>query len=212
MICTFGDTTDVMWWRELQLPTRAIVGLDGRIKAEPPDAISQAGDDAYAEIAGKTVKQAQKIVVEQLARVGRARRRAAPDHAPGEVLRARRPSARDRRRRASGTSATAAATPNCAPRSRSAAGELHWIPPYMRARYEAWIEGLNGDWLVSRQRFFGVPFPVWYRLDADGNVDYDDPILAPEESLPVDPSTDVPAGLHRRSSGASRTASSAIPT
>src|SRR6185295_9281076 len=59
MICTFGDTTDVTWWRELNLPTRAIVGIDGRIKAEPPDALGEVGRTAYAEIAGKTVKQAQ---------------------------------------------------------------------------------------------------------------------------------------------------------
>ncbi len=72
----------------------------------------------------------------------------------------------------------------------------------MRARYEAWIEGLNGDWLISRQRYFGVPFPVWYRLDADGNVMYDDPLLAPEDSLPVDPSTDCPPGYTESQRGA----------
>ena len=55
--------------------------------------------------------------------------------------------------------------------------------------------GLNGDWLISRQRFFGVPIPVWYRVDDDGEVDYDAPILAAETTLPVDPSTDVPPGF-----------------
>jgi valyl-tRNA synthetase len=65
----------------------------------------------------------------------------------------------------------------------------------MRARYESWIEGLNGDWLISRQRFFGVPFPVWYRLDANGDVLHDELLLSPEESLPVDPSTDCPPGF-----------------
>jgi valyl-tRNA synthetase len=51
---------------------------------------------------------------------------------------------------------------------------LHWVPGYMRHRFTNWVEGLNGDWLVSRQRFFGVPFPVWYRLDDAGLPVYDD--------------------------------------
>src|SRR5439155_4311479 len=72
--------------------------------------------------------------------------------------------------------------------------ELRWHPPYMQARFENWTNGLNGDWCVSRQRFFGVPFPVWYPLDADGRVDYGRPMAARDEQVPVDPSTDVPPG------------------
>jgi valyl-tRNA synthetase len=72
--------------------------------------------------------------------------------------------------------------------------DLHWHPEYMRARYESWVEGLNGDWLVSRQRFFGVPIPVWYPLDEGGEPDYDRPFVAAEDALPVDPASDVPAG------------------
>ena len=166
MICTFGDTTDVMWWRELQLPTRAIIGIDGRIKAEPPDARRRRGQ---RRVRGDR-RQEREAGAEDRRRAaaggGRARRRAAPDHAPGEVLRAGRPSARDRHVAPVVLSATAAATPSCAPSSSSSGRELDWHPAYMRARYETWIEGLNSDWLVSRQRYFGVPFPVWYRLDA----------------------------------------------
>lgn len=72
--------------------------------------------------------------------------------------------------------------------------ELEWHPPYMRARFEDWVNGLTGDWCVSRQRFFGVPFPVWYPIDSSGAILYDQPIAASEDQLPVDPSTDVPDG------------------
>src|SRR5438874_5369606 len=68
MICTFGDTTDVVWWRELGLPVRSIVGRDGRIVGTPPDGVPD--DDTWGQIVGKTVKQAQKIVVEQLTASG----------------------------------------------------------------------------------------------------------------------------------------------
>ena len=81
----------------------------------------------------------------------------------------------------------------------------------MRARFEDWVNGLTGDWCVSRQRFFGVPFPIWYPLDAEGNVLHGEPIARGEEQLPVDPSTDVPTGYDRASAG-SRAASRATPT
>ena len=79
--------------------------------------------------------------------------------------------------------------------------ELTWVPPYMQSRFTNWIEGLNGDWLVSRQRFFGIPFPVWYRLDADGEPDHDDPILASEDELPVDPAAEAPPGFDESQRG-----------
>ena len=72
--------------------------------------------------------------------------------------------------------------------------ELRWHPAHMRSRYESWVEGLNSDWLISRQRYFGVPFPLWYPLDADGEVDYDHPLVPDESRLPIDPTTDVPDG------------------
>src|SRR4029079_10430509 len=68
--------------------------------------------------------------------------------------------------------------------------KLHWHPPTMRVRYDTWLDGLNSDWLVSRQRYFGVPFPLWYRVDADGGCAYDDPLIASDDALPVYPATD----------------------
>src|SRR5207245_7541746 len=75
--------------------------------------------------------------------------------------------------------------------------ELRWHPAYMQARYESWVGGLNSDWPISRQRFFGVPFPVWYRLDAAGQPDYSQPLVPGEDRLPVDPTTDVPDGYDK---------------
>jgi len=71
----------------------------------------------------------------------------------------------------------------------------------MRSRYDSWVEGLNGDWLISRQRFFGVPFPIWYRVGADGSPDYDLPLVPAEADLPVDPQSEAPAGFEESQRG-----------
>ncbi len=191
MICTFGDLNDVTWWRELQLPTRAIVGWDGRLLPDPPADVP-AGP--YAELAGKTVFSAQQRMVELLRESGDLEGEPTSithpvkfyekGERPLEIVTTRQWYIRNGGRDAELRDALVA-------RGR----EIQWVPAHMQHRYENWVEGLNGDWLVSRQRFFGVPFPVWYRLDEAGEPDYSEPILAPEESLPVDPSSDVPAGF-----------------
>ncbi|TFV91290.1 valine--tRNA ligase [Blastococcus sp. CT_GayMR16] len=191
MICTFGDLNDVTWWRELQLPTRPIVGWDGRILADPPADVPA---QPYTELAGKTMFSAQARIVELLRESGNLDGEPRPithpvkffekGERPLEIVTTRQWYIRNGGRDADLRDALIA-------RGR----EIQWVPEHMRHRYENWVEGLNGDWLISRQRFFGVPFPVWYRLDTEGEPDYTDPILAPEASLPVDPSSDVPEGL-----------------
>ena len=191
MICTFGDVTDVTWWRELDLPVRSIVGRDGRIQATPPAGVP--ANEAWGEVAGKTVKQAQKRIVELLREsgdlVGEPRAISHPvkfyerGDRPLEIVTSRQWYIRNGGR-------DDALRDALVQRGK----ELQWHPPYMRARYENWVGGLNGDWLISRQRWFGVPFPVWYPVGDDGSVDYDKPLVPDESRLPVDPSSDVPDG------------------
>lgn len=194
MICTFGDVTDIIWWRELDLPNRTILGPDGRILPDAPDALeTDAAKAAYAEIAGLTVFSAKKRMAELLTDSGELLEVSKPFSHPVkfyekgdralEIVSTRqwylRNGARD-----------AAFREKLLELGRG----MDWHPDFMRVRFENWTNGLTGDWLVSRQRFFGVPIPVWYALDAHGERDYDRVITPELATLPVDPTTDVPPG------------------
>jgi len=199
MICTFGDTTDVVWWRELDLPTRSIITRTGRIAESPPVGVPDG--EAWRALAGKTVKQAQRAIVELLAAsgemIGEPKLITHPvkfyekGDRPLEIVTSRqwfiRNGGRDEALRQ---------------RLLERATELDWHPPYMKVRYDDWVNGLNGDWLVSRQRFFGVSVPVWYPLRPDGTPDHSTPLVPDEARLPIDPTTDVPEGYTEDQRGA----------
>jgi valyl-tRNA synthetase len=202
MVCTFGDLTDVMWWRELALPVRSILGTDGRLVEVPWGAPGWESEDLerarenYSELSGRTINQARKRIVELLQAEGdlvgepqpvlRAVKFFEKGERPVEIVTSRQWFIR-----------TLAHRDALIERGR----ELRWHPAYMRARFEDWVAGLNGDWCVSRQRFFGVPFPLWYPLDESGRVEHERPLAAQADALPVDPSTDVPEGYEQSQRG-----------
>ncbi len=195
MICTFGDVTDVVWWRELKLETRPILGFDGRILQEGPAAVlAGPGNALYEELIGKTVFSAKERIVEALKEsgdlVGDPRPITHPvkffekGDKPLEIVSTRQWYIKN------GGSDQALSK-----RLIDLGKEMNFHPSFMRVRLEDWINGLNGDWLISRQRFFGVPIPVWYQLDESGNPNYESPILPSDQALPIDPSSDVPSGF-----------------
>jgi valyl-tRNA synthetase len=195
MVCTFGDTTDVVWWRELGLAMRVVLGRDGRLLPvvwgspgwESEDPLG--AQTAWEELVGLTVKRAREAIVGLLAGsgdlVGEARAIRHPvkfyekGDRPLEVVASRQWFIRTLAHR----------------EALLARGEeLAWHPAFMGTRYRIWVEGLNGDWNISRQRYFGVPFPLWYPVGPGGAPDWSVPIAADESALPVDPSTEVPPG------------------
>jgi valyl-tRNA synthetase len=195
MICTFGDVTDVVWWRELKLPTRALIGRDGRMlpasfgdEGWPCRDVKNAFAN-YAALEGRTVNQARSATVEQLTASGALIGEIRPiTHAvkfyekgerPLEIVTSRQWFVRTLDQRSE---------------LLERGDQLTWHPDFMKHRYRSWVEGLNTDWNISRQRFFGVPFPAWYPIDDSGEILFDSPIVAELTALPVDPSSDAAPG------------------
>jgi valyl-tRNA synthetase len=196
MVCTFGDQTDVIWWREQKLPMRQIIGRDGRLqmiefgKENFPSTQVALANENYAKIVGKNTKQAQKLTVEMLQAAGVLVNPPKPiQHAvkfyekgdrPVEILTTRQWFVKlvDKKEK-----------------MIEFGSKIKWHPEYMEARFKNWTENLSIDWCVSRQRFFGVSIPVWYPLDAHGRIVHDQPIVPKREQLPIDPMSDVPVGF-----------------
>jgi valyl-tRNA synthetase len=201
MCCTFGDLTDVQWWRELRLPVRTVIGRDGRLHRDAPEWLTgEAATTAYAELAGKTTFSAREAMVGLLRDSGDLEGEPKPTQRmanfyekgdkPLEIVSTLQWYIRNGGRDDDLRSALV-----------ERGNQVNWMPPYMHHRYTNWVEGLNGDWLISRQRFFGVPFPVWYPLDDEGQPLHDQPIPADEALLPVDPSQAVPPGYDESQRG-----------
>lgn len=207
MCCTFGDVTDVQWWRELGLPMRVILDKAGRIIRGVPEWITdEAGRELYQSIEGMTTFSARKQVVEALQANGELQGEPTPTNRmtsffekgdkPLEIVASRQWYIRNGGREFTRTHPQTGqpARQNLSAELLERGQQLAFYPDFMRVRYNNWVEGLNSDWLISRQRFFGVPLPLWYEIDAEGQVDYSKVLTPSEEQLPVDPTVDVPPG------------------
>jgi len=194
MCCTFGDVTDIQWWRTHKLPLRMVIDQAGKMRGDLPigeadDWPSLDPDSARATIealAGLKAEKAKAAILERLQERGLVR----AQHKTNQII----PVAER-----SGHPLEIIVTPQWFIRTLDfkqaileKGREIRWRPEYMRQRFESWVEGLKWDWSISRQRHFGVPIPVWYskRPGEEGRV------ITPEpDQLPIDPTTDVPAGF-----------------
>jgi valyl-tRNA synthetase len=195
MCCTFGDITDIEWWKKHHLPTRVIIDKRGRLynmeqlgNNDWPSLCKEEAQQVVAEINGLKVKEARGKMLELLAAAALLREQTEIKHS---VKCAER----------SGAPLEIIVSPqwfikvlDIKDRLLERSSECNWHPSYMKIRLDNWINGLNWDWCISRQRFFGVPFPAWYskRPGEEGKI-----LLAHPADLPVDPLVDLPRGYSK---------------
>lgn len=169
MCCTFGDQTDIEWWKKYNLPLKYIFTDDGRIM------------DSVPNYGGLKIKEARKQIVDDLQVGGYIVKIEELEH---EV--------QTHERCGSEVEYTVMKQWFIDIMSHKEdflriGNEINWYPTHMHNRYEEWVNNVAWDWCISRQRYFGVPFPVWYCKECG------EPIFASKEQLPVNPLTDTPS-------------------
>ena len=169
MCCTFGDETDIRWWKKHQLDLKVIIGKDGKIEGI---SLKQFKEKVIEDLKAKNLLLKQESIK-------RAVKCAERSGVPIEIL----------------------VVPQWFIKIldkkdllKAKAAECNWFPEYMKVRIDQWIDGLQWDWCISRQRFFGVAFPVWYskRVGEEGKI-----LVADVDQLPCDPNIDLPRGYLR---------------
>ena len=218
MCCTFGDEADIEKWRKHQLPTRMVLNKFGKIDfSSIPEAaahlqsviLSDAKDPSVARDSSATPQNDNPWV----ALNGKKVSNTDPKHLGArETVIALLKEAGLLVKQTPITHAVKTAERSGAPLElipthqwfvnvlghkealKAKAAECNWNPDWMRIRIEQWIDGLNWDWCISRQRYFGVPFPVWYVHDvnSENKTGADERLYAPAEMLPVNPLTQFP--------------------